>query len=126
MNFYAFQKLNFCPISIISTYITKLHGLNFKLCISSKRSSGVRRIYFSRGRKFILGRAEKKSGGAESPEGREKVFCPPCFCFCPPGRIRFCPWGRTYKRGGRKPLYSKSINTNISHQFFDYTITFVN
>jgi len=31
-----------------------------------------------------------------------KFFCPPFSVVCPPGRNRFCPWGRIQNRGGRK------------------------
>ena len=55
--------------------------------------SGVRRIYFSRGRKRFQG-------------GQNNFSAPPVF-FCPPGRIQFCPWGRTDKRRGRKPYYTQ-------------------
>jgi hypothetical protein len=78
---------------------------------------------------FILAVAENffRGGRKKIRRGRiRKKILPPLFLFLPPGRIRFCPWGRTNKRGGRKTLYTKSINTNISHQFLDYTITFVN
>ena len=51
---------------------------------------------------FILAGAEKNQGGAESrPKGAKKIAAPPVFYSAPPGRIRFCPWGRTDKRGGR-------------------------
>ena len=108
----TFLETNFCPCLYsffkLSLYISPL--------LSSVACAG-----------FILAGAENIfRGGRIVPEGREKFLCPPCFYFCPPGRIRFCPWGRTDKRGGRKPLYTKSINTNISHQFLDCTITFVN
>ena len=51
---------------------------------------------------LILAGAEKKlrgsrktiRGGRLAPEGGEKNFCPPCYLFCPPGRIRLCPPGR--------------------------------
>ena len=34
---------------------------------------------------FILAGAETFfRGGRLAPEGREKIFCPPCFVFCPP------------------------------------------
>ena len=75
-------------------------------------NSGVRRIYFSRGRNKFEGEGEIR-GGRLAPEGRKKFFCPPCFLFCPLGRIRFCPpgrikfcppWDRTDKRRGQKTL----------------------
>ena len=69
---------------------------------------------------FILAGAENIfRGGRIAPEGRKKIFCLPCFNFChPPGRIRFCPWGRTDKRGGRKTfLYQKHYYKHFTPVF---------
>ena len=46
--------------------------------------SGVRRIYFSRGRNKFRGGRKKMRGGRITPEVRD-------FFFCPPGRNQFCP-----------------------------------
>ena len=67
--------------------------------------SGVRRIYFSRGRKKFKGGQKKIQGGQTHARRARKNFLPPLFFFCPPGRIQFCPpWGRTDKRWGQKTL----------------------
>ena len=71
--------------------------------------------------------AEKKSGGAESrPKGAKNFSAPPVFVSAPPAEFDSAPGAEQTRGGGRKPSYTKSINMNISHQFFDYTITFVN
>ena len=54
--------------------------------------SGVRRIYFSRGR--------------PAPEGREKIFCPPVLFSAPPAELNSAPGAEQTIRGGRKPYYT--------------------
>ena len=65
---------------------------------------------------FILAGAEKKfrggrkkiRGGRIAPEGREKFFCPPCFCFCPPQQNSILPRGQNRQEGGQKTfVYQK-------------------
>ena len=70
---------------------------------------------------FFRGGRKKIRGGRIAPEESEIFFCPP------PRQNSILPLGQNKQEGGgRKPLNTKSINTNISHQFLDYTITFVN
>ena len=74
----------------------------------------------------LRGGRKKIRGGRLAPEGREKFFCPPCFLFCPAGRIRFCPpgrirfgpRGRTDKRGGGQKtlLYLEKEGETFNHR----------
>ena len=56
-------------------------------------------IFFRGCRKIIR-------GGQTRARRARKNCLPPLFFFCPPGRIQFCPCGRTDKRGGGKPYYT--------------------
>ena len=64
-----------------------------------KRSiySGVRRIYFSRGRKLFLGGAESR------PKEAKKISAPPVFVSAPPAEFDSAP-GAEQTRGGAENL----------------------
>ena len=66
-------------------------------------SSGVRRIYFSRGRIFFRGGRIKIWGCRLEPKGREKIFCPPCFFSAPSAEFNSAP-GAEQTRGGAENL----------------------